>query len=160
MTHVTPGCTWRIFLDTLPCVLFAPRLGCAPQVAPHALLLLLSHLVDRSMQQVAAIACRMARRATAPTTCTAARVNSMAVLPTRVSPCPTLAHRFNAGVVRGLHDSALAPFHLAIPVNSLDACREFYGKVLGLEEGTDGHAARARARVCLWCACVRETLPM
>ena len=30
---------------------------------------------------------------------------------------------------------SLSPFHLAIPVYDLAACRKFYGKVLGLEEG-------------------------
>lgn len=30
---------------------------------------------------------------------------------------------------------ALSPFHLAIPVYDLDACRKFYGEVLGLERG-------------------------
>lgn len=30
---------------------------------------------------------------------------------------------------------ALSPFHLAIPVYDLDACRYFYGEVLGLERG-------------------------
>lgn len=30
---------------------------------------------------------------------------------------------------------ALSPFHLAIPVNDLTVCREFYGKVLGCSEG-------------------------
>ena len=30
---------------------------------------------------------------------------------------------------------ALSPFHLAIPVYDLDACRHFYGEVLGLERG-------------------------
>ncbi|MFT4736203.1 MAG: extradiol dioxygenase family protein [Cyclobacteriaceae bacterium] len=29
----------------------------------------------------------------------------------------------------------LNPFHLAIPVQNLSSCREFYGKVLGCEEG-------------------------
>lgn len=30
---------------------------------------------------------------------------------------------------------SLSPFHLAIPVYDLDACRHFYGTVLGLERG-------------------------
>jgi len=30
---------------------------------------------------------------------------------------------------------SLSPFHLAIPVHDLDACRHFYGTVLGLERG-------------------------
>jgi len=29
----------------------------------------------------------------------------------------------------------LPPFHIAIPVHNLDACRRFYGEVLGCEEG-------------------------
>ena len=34
----------------------------------------------------------------------------------------------------------LTPFHLAIPVNNLAACRKFYGEVLGCEEGrSDSH---------------------
>ncbi|MEM9942718.1 MAG: VOC family protein [Planctomycetota bacterium] len=31
--------------------------------------------------------------------------------------------------------SELRPFHLAFPVNDLDACRRFYGELLGCEEG-------------------------
>lgn len=30
---------------------------------------------------------------------------------------------------------SLSPFHLAIPVYDLDACRHFYGSILGLERG-------------------------
>lgn len=34
----------------------------------------------------------------------------------------------------------LSPFHLAIPVNDLDLCRNFYGKVLNCQEGrSDTH---------------------
>ncbi len=29
----------------------------------------------------------------------------------------------------------IQPFHLAIPVNNLETCREFYGKILGCLEG-------------------------
>ncbi len=29
----------------------------------------------------------------------------------------------------------ISPFHLAIPVDNLDLCRNFYGKVLGCQEG-------------------------
>ena len=29
----------------------------------------------------------------------------------------------------------MQPFHLAIPVQNLDVCRDFYGKILGCEEG-------------------------
>ena len=29
----------------------------------------------------------------------------------------------------------ISPFHLAIPVHNLDACRRFYGEVLGCREG-------------------------
>jgi len=29
----------------------------------------------------------------------------------------------------------LPPFHLAIPVDDINAAREFYGKVLGFEQG-------------------------
>lgn len=31
--------------------------------------------------------------------------------------------------------STLSPFHIAIPVHNLEACREFYRDVLGCEEG-------------------------
>ena len=31
--------------------------------------------------------------------------------------------------------SKLNPFHLAVPVNNIDEARDFYGKVLGFEEG-------------------------
>ena len=31
--------------------------------------------------------------------------------------------------------STLSPFHLAIPVHNLDACRIFYGDILGCQEG-------------------------
>ena len=31
--------------------------------------------------------------------------------------------------------SAVRPFHLALPVKSLDNAREFYGEILGLEQG-------------------------
>ncbi|MEM7783554.1 MAG: VOC family protein [Planctomycetota bacterium] len=31
--------------------------------------------------------------------------------------------------------SELRPFHLAFPVNDLEACRRFYGELLGCEEG-------------------------
>ncbi|MFI6702105.1 VOC family protein [Streptomyces sp. NPDC050509] len=31
--------------------------------------------------------------------------------------------------------ASLAPFHLAIPVDDIDAARQFYGKVLGFGEG-------------------------
>lgn len=34
--------------------------------------------------------------------------------------------------------TALPPFHLAIPVNDLDAARAFYGGTLGLAEGRSG----------------------
>jgi len=30
---------------------------------------------------------------------------------------------------------SISPFHIAIPVHNLDACREFYGQVLECEEG-------------------------
>ncbi|WP_448330631.1 VOC family protein [Streptomyces sp. DSM 41534] len=33
------------------------------------------------------------------------------------------------------HSPGLVPFHLAIPVDDLDAAREFYGKVLGFAQG-------------------------
>jgi uncharacterized protein len=32
-------------------------------------------------------------------------------------------------------DDVLAPFHLAVPVDDIDAARQFYGEVLGLVEG-------------------------
>ena len=32
-------------------------------------------------------------------------------------------------------EKKLAPFHLAIPVNNLEVCREFYRDILGCEEG-------------------------
>lgn len=36
--------------------------------------------------------------------------------------------------------STLSPFHLAIPVNNLNICRNFYGKVLNCQEGrSDEH---------------------
>lgn len=36
--------------------------------------------------------------------------------------------------------SQLTPFHLAIPVHNLEACRKFYGEILGCEEGrSDAH---------------------
>lgn len=33
------------------------------------------------------------------------------------------------------HATLLPPFHLAIPVNNIDAARDFYGEVLGFERG-------------------------
>lgn len=32
-------------------------------------------------------------------------------------------------------NNTIRPFHLAIPVNSIEKAREFYGKLLGFEEG-------------------------
>ena len=47
--------------------------------------------------------------------------------------------RLLARAGRALGSSAaskpLAPFHLAFPVNNLQASREFYGNVLGCQEG-------------------------
>ena len=37
-------------------------------------------------------------------------------------------------------DTALPPFHLAFPVHSLAAAREFYGELLGCPEGRSSDA--------------------
>ena len=38
-------------------------------------------------------------------------------------------------MLRAVNDSPLPRFHLAMPVDDLDAARRFYGEVLGLQQG-------------------------
>ena len=44
-----------------------------------------------------------------------------------------MAFRAGLGQKRGMTD--LAPFHIAFPVDDLDAARHFYGRILGCPEG-------------------------
>ena len=44
-------------------------------------------------------------------------------------------HQSQLTTATTMFQNEIAPFHIAFPVNDLDATREFYGNVLGCEEG-------------------------
>jgi extradiol dioxygenase family protein len=51
-----------------------------------------------------------------------------------------LIHHFSGPVIMSATSAVIPPFHMAFPVHSLAAAREFYGELLGCPEGRSSDA--------------------